>query len=237
MILVEMKKPCPEQDRLRDLLTDTITLLCKNGLPYKKEFTVEALIGITLDSQDVFLVNIKEIVKSALASQDEAAGDAEVLTDTDTDADSKTGSQRARKRKSSLNSTEATSGLKQRRTTDYDGTTGDEQDDRCDNDYDGDGNIIKHEDDGIHVKAEPGTADYDSNFGQRAGGYSSVNNSQMNMSGQFAAAGDASWAADDSNNTVQSDPSQQVCTISANYMFLLRTACECKHILPETRIF
>lgn len=51
-----------DQARIKELLKDTITLLCKNGLQYKAGFSVEALIGITLDEEDVFLVNIKESV-------------------------------------------------------------------------------------------------------------------------------------------------------------------------------
>lgn len=56
-----------DQQRLKDLLKDTITLLCKNGLQYKDEFSVEALIGITLDHDNVFLVNIKETIQTPTA--------------------------------------------------------------------------------------------------------------------------------------------------------------------------
>ena len=50
----------PEQDRVRHLLTDTVTLLCKNGLPFNEELKVEGVIGITLDNNDVFVVHINE---------------------------------------------------------------------------------------------------------------------------------------------------------------------------------
>ena len=53
-----------DQQRVKALLTETITLLCKNGLHFKSEFCIEALIGITLDQDDIFLVSIKETVKS-----------------------------------------------------------------------------------------------------------------------------------------------------------------------------
>ena len=56
-----MKLP-PDQQRIKTLLTDTITLLCKNGLNYNSEFCVDALIGITVDQNQVFLVNIREKV-------------------------------------------------------------------------------------------------------------------------------------------------------------------------------
>ncbi len=45
---------------MRDLLKDTITLMCKNGLKYDTEFSVEALIGITLDQENVFLISLNE---------------------------------------------------------------------------------------------------------------------------------------------------------------------------------
>ena len=51
-----------DQERVKTLICDTLTLLCKNGLKYDSEFSVEALIGITLDRDEVFLVNIKETV-------------------------------------------------------------------------------------------------------------------------------------------------------------------------------
>ena len=50
----------PDQERVNNLLRDTVTLLCKNGLTYNDELRVEALIGVTVDSNDVFLVHINE---------------------------------------------------------------------------------------------------------------------------------------------------------------------------------
>ncbi len=51
-----------DQDHVRELLTEAITVLCRNGLGFKSELNIEALIGITLDKDDVFLVSIKETV-------------------------------------------------------------------------------------------------------------------------------------------------------------------------------
>ena len=51
-----------DQQRVNDLLRETITLLCKNGLHFKKEFQIDGLIGITLDKNDVFLIKLKETV-------------------------------------------------------------------------------------------------------------------------------------------------------------------------------
>ena len=53
-----------DRERLRLLMTETITLLCKNGLKFKSEFSISALVGITLDQNEVFLVEIKETVRN-----------------------------------------------------------------------------------------------------------------------------------------------------------------------------
>ena len=55
----------PEQQQMQMLLTEAITVLCKNGLQYRSHFNVEGLLGITLDDEDVFLVSIKQTVKGA----------------------------------------------------------------------------------------------------------------------------------------------------------------------------
>ena len=53
-----------DQLRMRSLLTEAVTLLCKTGLQFCSEFTVEGLLGITLDNDDIFLININETVKT-----------------------------------------------------------------------------------------------------------------------------------------------------------------------------
>ena len=53
-----------EQKKLQSLLRDAVTLLCKSSLTYTREVTVEGLLGITVDSEDVFLVNLNEIVST-----------------------------------------------------------------------------------------------------------------------------------------------------------------------------
>ena len=50
----------PDQERVQNLLTDTVTLLCKNGLQYQTELRVQGVLGITLDNNDVFIVHINE---------------------------------------------------------------------------------------------------------------------------------------------------------------------------------
>lgn len=46
--------------RVKALLTEAIRMLCKSSLAYKSELNIEGLLGITLDNNDVFLVNINE---------------------------------------------------------------------------------------------------------------------------------------------------------------------------------
>lgn len=60
--------PKQDQQRVKSLLTDAITIMCKSGLPYKSEFCIEGLLGITLDNHDIFLINIKETIRNASLS-------------------------------------------------------------------------------------------------------------------------------------------------------------------------
>ena len=54
-----------ERAQVTALLKQTIKTLCQKGLKFQTEFSIEGLLGITLDNKDIFLVNIKEIVKTA----------------------------------------------------------------------------------------------------------------------------------------------------------------------------
>jgi len=49
-----------DQERVRALLTDTITLLCTNGLSFQRKLRVQGLLGITIDDDEVFIVDIHE---------------------------------------------------------------------------------------------------------------------------------------------------------------------------------
>jgi len=53
-----------EQKRIRDLITETVKMLCQNSLNFRSKFTVEGLLGITVDDKDVFLINIHEGISS-----------------------------------------------------------------------------------------------------------------------------------------------------------------------------
>ena len=78
-----------DQARITALLTEAITVLCKNGLAYQAEFSIEGLLGITLDKQDIFLINIKETVQRELhrkAKQD-GKGDSQDSDDVEMSAD------------------------------------------------------------------------------------------------------------------------------------------------------
>ncbi|ELU09770.1 hypothetical protein CAPTEDRAFT_219885 [Capitella teleta] len=52
-----------EQEKLQRLLSEAIPMLCKNGITFKEEFAIEALVGITVDKDRVVLVRVNETVK------------------------------------------------------------------------------------------------------------------------------------------------------------------------------
>jgi len=51
-----------DQARVRDLLTQTITLMCKNGLEFSHDLRVEGLLAVTVDGTDVFVIHMDEKV-------------------------------------------------------------------------------------------------------------------------------------------------------------------------------
>ena len=52
------------KERVRLLLTEAVTLLCKNSVFYQTELTIEGLLGVTVDTKEVFLVNINQKVNN-----------------------------------------------------------------------------------------------------------------------------------------------------------------------------
>lgn len=54
----------PDQSRLTTLLTDTVVLLCKNGLNFQSTLRIVGVLGITIDDSDVFIVHLNENVSS-----------------------------------------------------------------------------------------------------------------------------------------------------------------------------
>ena len=59
----------PDQQKMQQLLSEAITVLCKNGLNYESHVNVEALIGITLDDDEVFLVSVRETIQNIKQQQ------------------------------------------------------------------------------------------------------------------------------------------------------------------------
>ena len=55
-------------ERVIALLRDTVTLICKTSLSYNSELSVEGVIGVKLDQNDMFLVNINELVRTESAA-------------------------------------------------------------------------------------------------------------------------------------------------------------------------
>ena len=49
-----------DMEKIRTTLKEAIMLLCKSSLNFQSEFSVEGLLGVTLDCQEVFLVKISE---------------------------------------------------------------------------------------------------------------------------------------------------------------------------------
>ena len=52
-----------EQSRLKELLCEAITVLCKASLSYRSEFNIEGLVGITVDNEEIFLINLNEHIR------------------------------------------------------------------------------------------------------------------------------------------------------------------------------
>lgn len=53
-----------ERDKIRQILAETVVALCNNGVTFCSQLSVEGLLGVTVDQQEVFLINIKEIIKT-----------------------------------------------------------------------------------------------------------------------------------------------------------------------------
>ena len=49
-----------EQERLKKLLHDTVSMLCRNSIVYEHGLRIEGVIGITVDDNDVFLIHIND---------------------------------------------------------------------------------------------------------------------------------------------------------------------------------
>ena len=59
-----MKMLHDPSERVKSGLKEAITLLCKTGLNFQSEMSIDGLLGITLDQNEVFLVRINEVIKN-----------------------------------------------------------------------------------------------------------------------------------------------------------------------------
>ena len=53
-----------DKEEMRGVLMNTVILLCKNGITFKRNMRVQGLLGITIDDDDIFLVQINENVEN-----------------------------------------------------------------------------------------------------------------------------------------------------------------------------
>ena len=142
-----------DQLRVQDLLKETITLLCKNGLSYKACFTIDALIGVTLDDSEVFLVNVKETVGCMKAP--DSGSDTEI--DQSTEETGKSGKgKRSRKRPPDRGGESGVSPTKRTRNS-MDNDEDDYADDDDDAGFDDASNVSSIQPDSdARIKQEPG---------------------------------------------------------------------------------
>jgi len=52
----------PDEQRMRDVLVDTIRLLCRTGVEYSCRLRVQGLLGITVDDEHVFLIHVDDFI-------------------------------------------------------------------------------------------------------------------------------------------------------------------------------
>ncbi len=69
-----------QQEKLKALLKEAVTLLCRSSLTFKEEISVEGLLGITLDNEDVFLVNLNEVICNQLEASSSDAHSGKIGT-------------------------------------------------------------------------------------------------------------------------------------------------------------
>jgi hypothetical protein len=63
-----------DQERFDKLLGDTVTMLCKNGLQYTSDLRIQGLIGVTVDGNQMFLIQINKWVDTTGSSLMEPTG-------------------------------------------------------------------------------------------------------------------------------------------------------------------
>ena len=74
-----------EQERVKTLLEETIVLLCKNGINFKSCMKIDGLIGITYDEDNIFLINLHQMISCGnLSKQSSQCQDDPCLMKTNT---------------------------------------------------------------------------------------------------------------------------------------------------------
>ena len=189
-----------EQTRLQGLLKETITMLCKNGLHFKNGFIIDALIGITTDDSETFLLNLEETVGNVGSDIK-----AEVSYDADGTDD---GGFRASRKRNRVRVTDGTPTKRLRADSNDDDSDHDYQDD----DYDHDNGIdhIKNEQDDIDlilVKQEQ--SDHD---GQNTLDDNEVQAYSAHLDGVSHDGSSSTWEQCSTSNNNTAPGSQQVCT-------------------------
>lgn len=170
-----------EQERVKTLLADTITLLCRNGLSFKSEFCISALIGITLDKHDVFLVDIRETIKNNVAEDSAGESDSQSV-------EKKLSKRKRRKRRRSSEASQSASDThtQDSRHSDFEQPTAKikREQNHEDNEYDDDSDLVL-------IKSEPGLQDSNlsmlGSFNQTVGSHQtlSVDQSILSQSGEY----------------------------------------------------
>src|SRR5206468_6618110 len=49
-----------DRSAIRTLVTDTITMLLQNSIPFHSDLQIEGLLGVTVDKTDVFIIHIDQ---------------------------------------------------------------------------------------------------------------------------------------------------------------------------------
>ena len=116
-----------DQLELQGLLKQTITLLCRNGLEYDESCVVDALVVVTTDSSQTFLVKVEETVigQNVFGEQ---------LGDDDECSSVQVTSRTASRKRSSSEVSDDTPLKRQRKDDDI--PSGDLNDENCDDDVD-----------------------------------------------------------------------------------------------------
>ena len=60
-----------EYDRVNSLIMDTLGLLCKTGLPFTKQLKLQGVLAVTIDDNEIFLVNINEDINAENTSSND----------------------------------------------------------------------------------------------------------------------------------------------------------------------